>query len=126
MHALVIEDSALLALAIEDELRELGYLSFDHSTSEEEAVAAAQRRCPDLITADNRLLNGSGIEAVKRICAERVIPVVFIVGEPADVSIMLPDATILEKPFSSDQLLAAVRQVREASSPTKVIPGAAG
>jgi DNA-binding response OmpR family regulator len=61
VHALIIEDQFLIASLIEDELRELDYISFDVVDREQEAVAAAERRCPDLITADDRLTNGSGI-----------------------------------------------------------------
>ncbi len=82
MHALIIEDESLIALAIEEALRDCGFTSFDLAVSAEEAVAAATRRCPDLITADVELRPGCGIEAVHSICSEAAIPVLFITGSP--------------------------------------------
>lgn len=67
MHALIIDDQPLIAEMIGVELTQLGYTSFDVVDREEDAVAAAQGRCPDLITADDRLVSGTGIAAVERI-----------------------------------------------------------
>ena len=78
MHALIIEDEPIIAMLIEDHLRALGYTSVDFAVTEAEAVAAARRRCPDLITSDVRLPEGCGIAAVEAICGGGRIPVVFI------------------------------------------------
>jgi DNA-binding response OmpR family regulator len=120
MHALIIEDNAILAFAVEDELREMGYTSFDTVQSEDKAIAAAERRCPDLITADVRLTSGNGVSAVKTICADRSIAVVFIVGNRSDVSNYLPDAVIVPKPFTSCSLMSGVEAARAAASPLSV------
>lgn len=109
MHALIIEDESLIAMAIEDALRGCGFTSFDLSASAEEAIAAAARKCPDLITADVDLRPGCGIAAVQSICSERPIPVLFITGSPAEVRIRVPGHSMVEKPFSVDQVTAAVR-----------------
>jgi DNA-binding response OmpR family regulator len=111
MHALIIEDEAMVALAIEDVLRECGCSSFDVACSVDEAVAAAKGRCPDLITSDVRLAPGCGIDAVEAICAGRPIPVIFITGSPSEVVARRPDNLILHKPFSADRLAAAVREL---------------
>jgi DNA-binding NarL/FixJ family response regulator len=63
MHALIIEDEFLVALNIEDSLIALGFASSETVVTEEEAVVTARRRAPDLITADVRLLRGTGIAA---------------------------------------------------------------
>lgn len=104
MHALIIEDHPLIAAMIKAELSQLGYTSFDVVDCEEGAVAAAQSRCPDLITADDRLVSGTGIAAVQRICADQQIAVLFIVGDVAGLRKTFPDAEVLEKPFSIDAL----------------------
>jgi DNA-binding response OmpR family regulator len=44
MHALIIEDQFMIAAMIEDELRELGFETFDHALNEEEAVRLAEER----------------------------------------------------------------------------------
>jgi CheY-like chemotaxis protein len=104
MHALIIEDESLIAIAIEDALRSCGFTSFDVAVSANEAVTAAAHRCPDLITADVELRPGCGITAVQSICSDRPIPVVFITGSPGQVRIRMPGYALVEKPFSADHI----------------------
>ena len=112
MHALVIEDDAITAMFIEDELRDLGYSTVDTVSTEQEAIAAVAKRCPDLVTSDGSLLMGSGVDAVRKIRASVSVPVIFITGDPENARRCLPSAPVLEKPFSVAQLIAAVRQAR--------------
>ena len=109
MHALIIEDESLIAMAIEDVLRDCGFTSFDVAVSADEAVAAAARKCPDLITADVELRPGCGITAVQSICSARPIPVVFITGSPGEVRIRMPGHRLVEKPFSAERIMDATR-----------------
>ncbi len=108
MHALVIEDQLLIATLIEEELRELGYTSIKIVDREQEAVQAARLRCPDLITADDTLTDGSGVVAVQEICANQVIPVVFIVGDPDSLVSPVPFAAVVAKPFGGSRLREAI------------------
>jgi CheY-like chemotaxis protein len=91
-------------MLIEDVLREMGYTSFDVAAEQAAAIDLAMIRCPDLITADDRLTQGSGIAAVRHICAHIAIPVVFITGVETGV----PDAVCLVKPFRPAELHEAV------------------
>ena len=113
MHALIIEDESLIAMAIEDALRDCGFTSFDIASSADEAVAAAARKCPDLITADVELRPGCGITAVQSICCDLPIPVVFITGSPDQVRVRLPGHALIEKPFSADRVMAAIKLTLE-------------
>ena len=114
MHALIIEADAIVALAIEDALREFGFASFAFATTGEEAVAAAAGRCPDLITADKDLNAGCGIEAVQRICSNKRIPVVFVSEATHEIEARLPAAISVRKPFPSAALAAAVARAKAA------------
>ncbi len=78
MHALIIEDEFMIAMAIEDILRDNGFNSFDIASSPQSAINAAAHRRPDLITSDVQLKPGCGISAVRAICAETRVPVIFI------------------------------------------------
>ncbi len=109
MHALIIEDEPLIAMAIEDALRGCGFTSFDIANSAREAVAAAARTCPDIITADVELRPGCGIKAVQSICSELPIPVLFITGSPAEVRARMPSHVLVEKPFCPDDLMVVVK-----------------
>ena len=113
MHALIIEDESLISMAIEDALRDCGFSSFDLAVCVEEAVSAAARKCPDLITADVKLAPGCGITAVETICFERPIPVLFITGSVDEARARMPGYALVEKPFSADQIARAVRPIME-------------
>jgi CheY-like chemotaxis protein len=108
MHALIIEDEFLVALNIEDSLIALGFASSETVATEEEAIVTARRRAPDLITADVRLLRGTGIAAVRAILEEQVIPVVFITGNAETVLEEMPDAVVVQKPYRDDTLRVAI------------------
>jgi DNA-binding response OmpR family regulator len=111
MHVLIIEDEAMVALAIENVLRDCGCSSFDVACSADDAVTAAKARCPDLITSDVRLAPGCGIDAVESICADSPIPVIFITGTPSEVEARRPNNMILHKPFNAARLAEAIRQL---------------
>lgn len=113
MHALIIEDEALIAMAIEEALRACGFTSFEVAVSAAEAVTAAARKCPDLIAADAELRPGSGIDAVQSICSQQPIPVVFITGSPVEVQTRMPCHALVEKPFSADHIIEATKLVLE-------------
>jgi CheY-like chemotaxis protein len=121
VHALIIEDEALIAMAIEDALRRCGFTSFDFAVSAKEAVAAsakeavaaAQAKCPDLITADVELRPGCGITTVQSICSERPIPVLFITGSPSEVRIRMPGHHLVEKPFTAIRVIDATKLAME-------------
>jgi len=109
MYALIIEDEVLIAAAIEFVLRDCGFDSFDIAPSSYAAIRAAARRSPDLITADVTLADGDGIEAIRIICREPSIPVIFITGHSAaEVRRQVPDYPVLRKPFSQQTLTYTV------------------
>ena len=108
MHALIIEDEALIAMTIEEVLRGCGFTSFDFAMSSEEAIGFSKSTCPDLITADVELNPGSGIEAVNVICSGPSIPVIFITGTPDEVTSKMPLHPIVVKPFTVEAVVTAV------------------
>lgn len=112
MYALIIEDEPLIAMQIEDILRDNGYTSFAFAVSAREAVDAVKNRYPDLITSDVKLNPGNGMDAVEEICGRSAIPVIFITGNPGDVYERMPNYHVLRKPFGAADLEAALEQVR--------------
>jgi two-component system, response regulator PdtaR len=124
MHALIIEDEPMIALLIEDHLRAIGYTTVDFAVTEAEAVAAAGKRCPDLITSDVRLGDGCGIAAVETICSGQRVPVVFITSVGCEVHQRMSDAVVLSKPFAPAQLDRVLIGAVSAGQPSpKVQPG---
>lgn len=115
MHVLIIEDEPLIAMSIEDALRDCDCISFDFATNIDQAVAAARRRCPDLITADVQLSPGCGIEAVEAICGSSPIPVIFITGTADDIEARRPGSVIVHKPFDDTAIKEALCRALAAS-----------
>jgi CheY-like chemotaxis protein len=83
-------------MMIEDELRDLGYSSFEIACTEGEALEAAARNAPDLVTSDGLLVGESGPAAVRRIRASLEVPLIFITGDPARARDCVPGAPILK------------------------------
>src|SRR5215468_6852686 len=83
MHALIIEDEFLTALDLKGTLHELGFESVEIALCEEDAIEAARRRRPDFITADVRLKQGTGIEALRTIEGELgSIAAIYVTATP--------------------------------------------
>ncbi|WP_052730131.1 response regulator [Sphingomonas sp. SRS2] len=102
MHALVIEDEPMIAMLVEDYLTDLGYATVTVVSREQEAIAAAVEMCPDIIVADEHILEGSGIAAVQEICADQVIPTIYSMGlvDANDIDELLPYAAVASKPYT--------------------------
>jgi FixJ family two-component response regulator len=72
---------------------------------------------PDLITADVRLANGSGIAAIQSILQQGyTAPVVFITGNAEVVREALPGAVVVQKPFQDNALRDAIALARQRGS----------
>lgn len=113
-HALIIEDEAIIALEVEGLLSDLGFTSFDVADCPAQAVAAALARRPDLVTADYRIVDGTGLEAVAAIVrAIGKVPVIYVTGNP-DVVLRHGLAPVVDKPITPRALAAACRQVNAA------------
>lgn len=80
MHRiLIVEDDAIVALHLEQTLKNLGYRVVGHETSGEAAVKAARKHKPDAALMDIRLHGEmTGVEAAERILERPGTPVVFV------------------------------------------------
>jgi CheY-like chemotaxis protein len=113
-HALIIEDEMIIALEVEGLLSDLGFTSFDVADSPAQAVAAALARRPDLVTADYRIIDGTGLEAVAGIVrAIGPVPVIYVTGNP-DMVAGRSAAPVVDKPIAPRALAEACRQARAA------------
>ena len=66
-HALIIEDEMLIALEVESLLHDFGFASCDIVDNSADAVKSALAHRPDLVTADLRIVGGTGVEAMDAI-----------------------------------------------------------
>lgn len=112
-HALIIEGDWFVAFSIQEGLSKLGYFEFDIVESVKEAIGAAQKRCPHLIIADHQVTDGTGTDAVLAICSDKAVPVVWVTASGQEVRNRVPDALVVDKPFSFPRLSAAVSAAAE-------------
>jgi CheY-like chemotaxis protein len=114
-HALIIEDEILIAMEIEELLKEQGFDTVDVADSPLEALDKALRRKPDLITADYRIVGGTGVEAVSMIMAHLgPIPVVYVTGHAKALADQ-DTGVVVQKPILPRVLTGAWHQALEAA-----------
>lgn len=112
-RVLIIEDEALIALDLENIVRELGHVVVGRAVSKTEALAIAQTERPTLILADINLgEGGSGLEAVVEILRSFTTPAVFVTAYPEHLLTgERPEPTYLvTKPFLPKTLQATIGQ----------------
>lgn len=106
-HALIIEDEMLIALEVESLLHDFGFQSCDIADNPADAVKCALAHRPDLVTADIRILNGTGLEAMEAIVRKLgPIPHIYLTGNP-DMIVGRTSAPIVDKPLSRRALALA-------------------
>jgi DNA-binding NarL/FixJ family response regulator len=113
-RVLVVEDQALIALALVADLAAMNCVVVGRAASGEAAVELARRLAPDIVVMDIRLAGPlDGVEAaalIKRECAPRIIFVTAYADGPerARMEALRPVA-ILAKPYHPNELNLAVR-----------------
>ena len=107
-HALIIEESVAISRAIQRNLAWLGFESFDHTWTEQQALAAASIRKPDIIVIGDDIEVGCAMRAARVISADGTIPVLMVSGDPARAERQLARASSYEGPFRINQIEEAV------------------
>ena len=114
-HALVIEDEILIALEIEELLKAQGFATVAIADSPLEALDCALKHKPDLITADYRIVDGTGVEAVKMIMAHLgPIPVVYVTGHATALAGQ-DEGVVVQKPILPRVLAGAWEHALQAA-----------
>lgn len=114
-HVLIIEDEPVIALELEALLGDMGFRSFDIADCPQDALACAKAHRPNLITADYRILAGTGVEAVALIThALGRIPVIYVTGN-IDLLPESAGAAVVDKPISPTALARALVRAQAGS-----------
>jgi response regulator NasT len=116
VRILVAEDETIIRLDLRDMLKRAGFDVCAEARDGEEAVELARTEQPDLAIMDVKMPRLDGIEAARRILAERPIPIVMLTayGQEELVSRAI-DAGVfgyLVKPFREQDLLPAIATAR--------------
>ena len=113
---LVAEDETIIRLDLKDLLERAGFEVCAEARDGEEAVSLAASEQPDLAVLDVKMPRLDGIEAARRIIAERPIPIVMLTayGQEELVSRAVEVGVFgyLVKPFREDDLLPAIHAAR--------------
>ena len=116
MRILVAEDETIIRLDLKSTLENAGFEICAEARDGEEAVALATAEEPDLAILDVKMPGLDGIEAARRILAERPIPIVMLTayGQEELVSRAVEAGVFgyLVKPFRETDLLPAIRTAR--------------
>jgi CheY-like chemotaxis protein len=118
VRILIAEDNALIATLLEELLVVMGYEVCATTTDEADTIAAAALYAPDLMIVDAELRVGSGMSAVAEIMKSRFVPHIFATGDYYRVLRSVPDAIVLQKPYSAATLVQAIkRALQPAATP---------
>jgi CheY-like chemotaxis protein len=108
VSVLVVEDEAIVARDIQDQLRTLGYAIAGYATRGEDAVSLVQQAKPDLVLMDIQLAGSmDGIAAAHAIreLTHLSVPIVFLTAFDADDTLARAKLTepfgYILKPFVS-------------------------
>ncbi|MCZ8186332.1 MAG: response regulator [Beijerinckiaceae bacterium] len=108
LSVLVVEDDAMIAMLYAELISQIGHQVCGIAGTENDAVSMAGRLLPELIIADLGLREGGGTMAIRRILRDRMVPHLFVTGSAIHPGKTRDPAGMLRKPFSEDQLMAAI------------------
>lgn len=111
---LIVEDENIIALDIENSLKDLGFTVLPLISSGEEAVEKAYEYKPDLILMDI-LLKGkiNGVEAAKKIVEALKIPIIYLTAstnlEVLEKARQVGICSYITKPFGGKELENSIK-----------------
>jgi two-component system, chemotaxis family, chemotaxis protein CheY len=113
---LVVDDSLYMRTVIKDALSGAGYEIVGQAANGEQAIDMALELQPDVITLDNILPDMLGIDVLKVLKDEDVkskVIMISAVGQQSvvDEGMRLGATDYIVKPFTSEQLVDAVKKV---------------
>jgi response regulator NasT len=113
---LVAEDETIIRLDLKETLERAGFEVCGEARDGEEAVRLAREEKPDLAVLDVKMPRLDGIEAARRILAERPIPIVMLTAYGHDELVARAvEAGVfayLVKPFRESDLLPAIQTAK--------------
>jgi len=112
-EVLVAEDETIIRLDLRGLLERHGFVVCAEARDGAEAVALARATKPDVAVLDLRMPKLDGIEAARRIYAERPIPIVMLTAfsdrSSVDKAIAAGVFTYLVKPFRESDVVPAIK-----------------
>jgi two-component system, response regulator PdtaR len=113
LRVLIVEDDLTIGPLLAETLEQLGHVVCALEVDAVAAVSAARRCHPDLMIVDIGLGEASGIAAVEQILKEGFVPHVFVTGDGLRGLPLGPEAVLIQKPYRSSDLVAAIARAIE-------------
>jgi response regulator NasT len=112
VRVLIAEDETIIRLDLRAQLEGLGYVVCGEARTGEEAVELARELKPDVAILDVKMPGSDGLDASRRILADRSIPILLLtaysdpelVGRAARSGVF----AYLVKPFQASELMPAI------------------
>jgi CheY-like chemotaxis protein len=108
-HVLIVEDEPLLAAAVEQALRDEGATSVAVSSSASEAMAALNRKRPEVLILDVNLADRNDGWAIAELVVTlnpRHPRIIFSTGSPERIPEHIAElGTVLAKPYAPEELV---------------------
>jgi DNA-binding response OmpR family regulator len=116
-----MEDDPLIGILLAELLEEKGYDVCAIAATAADGVTAAAQYRPDLVIADARLGDESGISAIEEILRTGFVPHLFMTGNISRVKALRPDVVVLEKPFHTAEFMLAIQRALDiAATPSRM------
>ena len=119
VRILIAEDDAMIAMFLEELLETMGYEVCAVVSDQSEVIAAAAQHAPNLMIVDEGLREGSGIAAVVEILKTGFIPHIISTGNDRQVLRHIPDAIVLQKPYTGQALNQAIERALQPTAPPR-------
>jgi DNA-binding NarL/FixJ family response regulator len=114
VRVLIAEDETIIRLDLRTQLEQLGYVVCGEARDGDEAVELAARLAPDVAILDVKMPNVDGIEAARRILANRSVAIVLLTAysdrELVERATRAGVSGYLVKPFHPSDLLPAIER----------------
>src|SRR5690606_19695256 len=115
-NVLIVDDSLYMRTVIKDALEQAGYRVIGQASNGEEAIDLAFDVQPDISTLDNILPDMIGTDILKVYTEEGLPSKVIMISAVGQESVIheglsLGAKAYIVKPFTSDQLVKAVREL---------------
>jgi response regulator NasT len=131
LRVLVAEDESIIRLDLCEMLERNRFIVCAEARNGEEAVELARSMRPDVVILDIGMPKLDGIEAARRILAERRVPIVMLTGDGREEvvaeAVEVGVYAYLVKPFRERDVVPAIRAARARHSDLvagKELPGA--
>ncbi len=118
LRVLIVEDDPMIGPLLAEVLEDLGHVIVDLEVDASAAVAAARDIRPDLMIVDINLGEHSGVAAVKEVLRDGFVPHVFVTGDLFGNLELGPEAVLIQKPYRSADLVAAIARAIGGASQT--------